>query len=180
MGFTSNSMNKTLRNFSKFGAEAIEQIVEAIEVIQNEAVTHAKTDHFAPTIKIKGKRKKKKLPSLGGENRVWNLDGTPRYGDISGKLTSSVKAQRIKAKGNFIRGKVFAGTGVNVNYAAAVEFGGTVARGGSKRAGSQIVLGLRKPHPFMAPALRHAQKYERDHKTFATALKDAMRSIPSG
>lgn len=181
MGFKPAGFQRTLRNLSNFGAEALAEIEGAIGTIQTKVVEHAKSDHQAPRVKIKGKRKKKILASEGGKNRVWNVrDKSPRYGDISSRLTGSIKARPVKRRGNFLRGKVLAGAGGSVGYAPHVEFGGAVARGGSKRAGSQIILGFRRPHPFMRPAMRHGFRYEKEKKVFERAMQRAMRNAPRG
>ncbi len=178
MGFQAAGFNKTLQNLARVTPAVIAELVTAIELTQNTAVTAAKKRHEAAREKIPGSRKKRVVPSEGGENRKKNPDGTPRYGDITGLLTRSIRAMAVKGKSGkkpFLRGRVRAGVGPKVKYAAAVEFGGLVSRKGSARAGSDIVFGFRKPHPFMRPALRTAARWERRGKVFATAVNRGMK-----
>lgn len=176
MGFRNAEFNALLKNLSQVTPAVLDEISDAIEVVQNKVVEFAQRRHDAPRENIKGRKKAVIKPSRGGKNRLKNFDGTPRYGDRLGHLTKSIKAAALKKKRGFVRGRVRAGVGSKVGYATAVEFGGTVPRQGSKRAGSEIIVGFRKPHPFMRPALRAAKRWERLNGTFTRAIQRGLKA----
>lgn len=60
-----------------------------------------------------------------------------RYYDRTGRLTNSIRADKVKARSDIITANVLAGTPGLVDYAAAVEFGTPRSRA----------------YPFLGPAL---------------------------
>lgn len=179
MGFEAAGFNKTLQNLAQVTPAVLAELATAIELVQNKVEEHAKGRHKAQREKMKGTGKTRIVPSRGGKERLKNPDGSPRYGDRLGRLTGSIRAVPVKQTGGFLHGFVRAGSGSQVNYAAHVEFGGTISRKRSARAGSSAVVGFRKPHPFMRPALRHGKAWERSNSIFrkavTTGLKQAVK-----
>lgn len=175
MGFRAAEFNRTLRNLAEMTPEVIEGLATAIGLVQVKTLEAAKRRHGAATVTATGSRKRSRIPSRGGKNRQKNPDGSPRYGDITGNLTGSIRIATISRKRGFLRGRVRAGVGSKVGYAMHVEFGGTVARKASRRAASSVILGFRRPHPFMRPALQAAQRWERKNKVFQKAVVGALK-----
>jgi len=175
MGFQAAGFNKVLQNLARVTPAVIAELATAIELVQNKVEGHAKGRHKAAREKMRGSGKTRIVPSKGGKNRLKNPDGTPRYGDRLGRLTGSIRAVPVKQKAGLLHGFVRAGTGTQVNYAAHVEFGGTISRNRSARAGSSAVVGFRKPHPFMRPALKHGKEWERSNSIFRNAVNRGMK-----
>ena len=180
MGFEAAGFNKVLQNLARVTPAVIAELAVAIELVQNKVVERSKRRHEAKRTKrkIKGSSKKDIVPSLGGKNRLKNPDGTPRYGDRTGRLTGSIRAMSVKTEKGFLRGRVRAGTGAKVDYAPHVEFGGTVARKRAEREtrpGESQTVGFRKPHPFMRPALRDARRWERLTGQFTKAIQRGLK-----
>lgn len=97
-------------------------MIAAIQVAQNLVRDHAKANHKAP-------------PPEGSHP-------DERYYDRSGRLTNSIRADKVKAERGKIQADVLAGTPGLVEYAAAVEFGTSRSRA----------------YPFLGPALSVNEK----------------------
>jgi hypothetical protein len=154
-GFTRESMLRVLGNLKRASTGVLNELQDGLEELQAEAVNHAKENHYARhyanthgTVVVE--------PSMGGENRQWNLFYRyPRYGDTSGLLTGSIKPERLIKRSGIMLARVSAG----MPYATPVEFGTTRS----------------KPHPFMRPALRHARDVDRKDKILEKAIVRGLR-----
>lgn len=133
----------------------IEGAIEAAELVQHEIFTHARKEHYARTIFLPSGKQRREA-SMAGANRVWNIgEKTPRYGDISGTLSKSIRSEKIKITSEGIVAIVAAGTA----YAFFVEYGSETA----------------VPHPFMGPAADHGARYIQESNIFEKRI--AARTV---